>query len=479
MCAGLLAEACGGAKEEGPAEAAHDMAWEQLHTGAWHSVPLVWRDAFSLSCLCLASHCQYARQLDQALRYLDLGVMMGGPLFRSALDAAIVSFQDTVGNSDREEHLIRLGAEGHEENGGPSDEEGKEAVATPTIQNLNISKQLKRKQGTDWSEYMEERSIVGELHCEEGEVLQCHKRSCTEEICSDVHEDTKLSSSTAGDVSLGQHWNTSHLAVGVDPPEVLECLPHGSLQCKFVEKQCNPSLEEFLCNYFLPGLPVIVTDAMSHWPALTKWNDFKYLQKIAGNRTIPVEVGEHYLAEGWRQELMTLSQLMERWHTRLGCSSKEQLYLAQHPLFDQIPQLRSDIVIPDYCSVGGGELHSINAWLGPAGTITPLHHDPHHNFLAQVVGRKYVRLYSHQASECLYPYAEAMLCNSSQVDLNNPDNEQWPEAQDLKFVDCILEEGQMLYIPPKWWHYVQSLSPSFSVSFWWTTDDNDNGGHSI
>lgn len=65
------------------------------------------------------------------------------------------------------------------------------------------------------------------------------------------------------------------------------------------------------------------------------------------------------------------------------------------------------------------------------------------------------------------------------MDLNNPDNEQWPEAQGLKFVDCILEEGQMLYIPPKWWHYVQSLSPSFSVSFWWTTDDNDNGGHSI
>jgi hypothetical protein len=24
-------------------------------------------------------------------------------------------------------------------------------------------------------------------------------------------------------VSLGQHWNTSHLAVGVDPPEVALC----------------------------------------------------------------------------------------------------------------------------------------------------------------------------------------------------------------------------------------------------------------
>ena len=26
---------------------------------------------------------------------------------------------------------------------------------------------------------------------------------------------------------------------------------------------------------------------------------------------------------------------------------------------------------------------------------------------------------------------------------------------------------QMLYIPPRWWHYVESVETSFSVSFWW------------
>jgi ribosomal protein L16 Arg81 hydroxylase len=62
------------------------------------------------------------------------------------------------------------------------------------------------------------------------------------------------------------------------------------------------------------------------------------------------------------------------------------------------------------------------------------------------------------------------------VDLDNLDSVKFPKAEQLSFMDCILDEGEMLYIPPKWWHYVKSLSISFSVSFWWNvvSSDDDN-----
>lgn len=100
--------------------------------------------------------------------------------------------------------------------------------------------------------------------------------------------------------------------------------------------------------------------------------------------------------------------------------------------------------------------------------VTPLHYDPHHNLLAQVVGVKYVRLYPPSATPQLHPYQHGLTTNSSQVDVDAPDHQKYLGFRALPFVDCLLRPGQMLYIPPKWWHYVRALSTSFSVSFWWS-----------
>jgi hypothetical protein len=257
-----------------------------------------------------------------------------------------------------------------------------------------------------------------------------------------------------------------------DLADVLKLLPVKSLSRKKIERRSCIPLEAFIRDYFICESPVILSGCIDHWPARTKWKDIKYLERIAGDRTIPVEVGKNYACTEWKQELITFSQFLERmWSS----DSANLTYLAQHPLFDQLKELREDITVPEYCSAGGGELQSISAWFGPHGTLTPLHHDLHHNLFAQVLGRKYFRLYPASVSVELYPQTETMLSNTSQVDLDNFDEKEFPKAADLEFMDGILEEGDLLYIPPKWWHYVRSLSISFSVSFWWRTSHLPSG----
>lgn len=254
---------------------------------------------------------------------------------------------------------------------------------------------------------------------------------------------------------------------------------HDSILCggKVATEVC-PSLEYFSNVYMGTGTPVILRNCIDHWPAMShnRWSP-KYMQTVAGCRLVPVELGSKYTDQQWSQKLMTVNEFFEKYVLSGGdrASEGQQVgYLAQHQLFDQIPRLREDIVVPDYCALSSGDVDDedtevdVNAWFGPSGTVSPLHRDEKRNLLAQVVGAKYVRLYHPQMTYGLYPHTDHLLSTTSQVDAENPDLSQFPLFEGVTFSDCVLGEGDLLYIPPMHWHYIRSLSTSFSVSFWWS-----------
>ncbi|KAJ0403732.1 hypothetical protein P43SY_003037 [Pythium insidiosum] len=188
------------------------------------------------------------------------------------------------------------------------------------------------------------------------------------------------------------------------------------------------------------------------------------------------QIGSSYLEDDWGQELMTVNAFMDRFLEPSSPRPTRRVgYLAQHHLFEQIPALARDIMTPDYCTIRRNEDDealeeediAVNAWFGPEGTVSPLHFDPKDNLLCQVVGAKYVRLYAPSESDKLYP-VEGLLSNTSQVDVEDPDDDAFPLFREAKYQDAVLCAGEMLYLPPRYWHFIRSLSTSFSVSFWWS-----------
>ena len=149
-------------------------------------------------------------------------------------------------------------------------------------------------------------------------------------------------------------------------------LPHGSLveagnpNRRAVPRLASPpSLERFYCDAMSPGTPTTFPGMAEHWPARQLWSDPAYLRRAAGLRSVPVEIGEHYLHEEWRQVLMPLGTFLDE-HVKPGKNPRRDAanaadgvrtgYLAQHELFDQIPALRRDVLTPDYCAlVPGGD----------------------------------------------------------------------------------------------------------------------------
>lgn len=233
----------------------------------------------------------------------------------------------------------------------------------------------------------------------------------------------------------------------------------------------NPSITYFQERFFMPKIPAIITESIE-WPAREKWKNVNYLIDLAGNRTVPIEVGKDYSKEDWSQELITFKEFLIQQMVK-GSNSDKIKYLAQHNLFEQIPELKNDIIVPDYCCISEDENKvyeepDIKAWIGPKGTISPLHYDPKHNLLCQVIGTKKIILASPDDTPNLYPHESSMLLgNTSQIDAENVDYEKFPLVRNVKLMEVILHEGDMLYIPKHFWHFVKSLSTSFSVSFWW------------
>ncbi|MCV2362472.1 cupin-like domain-containing protein [Paucibacter sp. DJ1R-11] len=230
-----------------------------------------------------------------------------------------------------------------------------------------------------------------------------------------------------------------------------------------IERRSHVGRDEFLERYVSASRPLVLTRAMEDWPALRLWSP-QYLKHRFAGAEVQVQRGRvsnprcEQNAEAYPCE-MTLSNYVD--FVEAG-SCKDHYITTSNGDLRRAPldALLADVgSLPPYCRREGLPDAS-KFWYGPAGTVTPLHHDTRMLMHMHAVGRKRWRFISPMYTPWLYN-AEGVY---SRIDLDVPEHPLYPLRSGVKVLETVVEPGDALFIPLGWWHDVLTLDTCMSLS---------------
>jgi hypothetical protein len=217
-----------------------------------------------------------------------------------------------------------------------------------------------------------------------------------------------------------------------------------------------PTLDAPFRQHAAKGLPFLIPGLAKRWPlsALTP----QTLRERFSNLPVRARVGDYvntaFAPDRAMRDMSMLGYL------ELVAAGTEGLppYLGNL----ELRELNQFCYWPAYFTKPGPP----RFWLGPAGTVTPLHADYDDNLFVQIWGSKRIFLAPPHHDEFLYPREANALLFGSPFDPEAPDFEKFPLARQASMTECIVHPGDMLYVPAGWFHQVRSLTFSLSANRW-------------
>eukprot|EP00041_Stephanoeca_diplocostata_P015120 m.286605 g.286605 ORF g.286605 m.286605 type:complete len:532 (+) comp19933_c0_seq8:183-1778(+) len=236
------------------------------------------------------------------------------------------------------------------------------------------------------------------------------------------------------------------------------------------------------------GNPVLLKKSLLHrWSAFTKWTPdflehvFPSVQVYEQNKTsefITFHDGkplERFLTNEKWSDFNGLHNFSSK--AVLSNSGPPWLYFSSNLL-----HLREDYpygsgvtndVDPLYPLVVNDSGLQANLWMGSKGIETFMHLDASFNFFAQLHGRKRFTLVPPHVPmypwSCLHPHIHHAQVPWKQHHNRSALQSKFPDfaASHPSAVVVDVGRGDLLYVPPYWWHHVETLeSPSVAVNVW-------------
>jgi len=231
-----------------------------------------------------------------------------------------------------------------------------------------------------------------------------------------------------------------------------------------IERRSHLSRDEFFERYYATGVPVVLTDTFEIWPALARWSPSSLKERF-GSALLDITTGRdadpathtHFQEPAVRMRLGDFGDRV------LTAGTTNALYLISgdfDPQSGPLAPLLADLA-PGHPYLGDErDGHGMILWFGPAGTVTPLHHDTKNVLLCQVFGQKRVILFPRYE----LPLTGA-LPNSLYAPIDLRSREPFPELSHALRKEVTLSPGEALFIPVGCFHQVHALDVSISLGF--------------
>lgn len=224
----------------------------------------------------------------------------------------------------------------------------------------------------------------------------------------------------------------------------------------------------FFDEFYAANRPVILAGLVDHWPALERWT-LDYLDAAVGDAVVELQgerttAGDYELAKDRHKRTARMRDVTAA--IRSVDDSNDFYLTAYNDTANKaaLAKLWDDLGPVSILRESGARDGFF--WLGPKGTLTPFHHDLTNNLLVQVLGRKRVQMVP---SWEVGRMRNAVHCFSERAPAD------WDaEGADLPpRLECTIGPGDALFLPIGWWHHVEALDVSISMSFTNFAADND------
>jgi len=228
-------------------------------------------------------------------------------------------------------------------------------------------------------------------------------------------------------------------------------------------KQLSPS--ELTRDIILENVPVIVKGIAKSWPAYQKWTA-DYFMSDYGDVRVPLSnYGKNPFQPTNQKPTISIKDYLESaLKISRGISdSNEQLYSSSWYFCRGYCELLKDVNIPDCFKENWAEkVQKVFAFdyrailFGHPKVGSPLHTDSFFvsTWIAMIRGQKRIRLVDPTYTEHVH----------NGFDVFNDTNVATLTQKDVPIYDGIVEEGDLVWFPPGWWHYVKNDTFTISIT---------------